>query len=289
MTGKVMTMQEKKLFLGSDGNWVCNTHLMETLEVLGAHEPDVLYIHSELSFGQPNPELGKRGLLEALLETLQELKVGTLCFPTFTFSFCNGKDFNVQQSKSKMGALNEFARKQGNAIRSVDPLMSNVVIGEEQRLVQDVGHQSIGDECTFDKLHRHLGDVRFLFLGASLGKCFTYMHYIEEREKAPYRYNRDFTGVIFDGEKRYEDTYSLFVRYNGVLPDPNASVEEDLLKQELLRKVPLGDSALSCITEKAAYAAIRDSIAANLEYIIVSPSPHEQQDTHFQVENMVAL
>lgn len=282
-------MQEVKLFLGSDGDWVSNSHLLRTLEAVGAHESDILYIHSELSFGQPNPELGRRGLLEALLETLQALQVPTLCFPTFTFSFCNGRDYNVQTSKSKMGALNEFVRKQTNAVRSIDPLMSTTVLGKDRHLAENIGHHSIGDSCTFDKLHLYAGTVNFLFLGVSLGKCFTYMHYIEEREKVPYRYNREFSGMITDGESTYEDTYSLFVRYKGVLPNPNSSVEDDVLRKGLLKKAVIGDSSVSCIAEKAAYSSIRDSIKADLEYIIISPSPHEKQNTSFHVENMVAL
>lgn len=75
-------------------------------------------------FGTPNPNLKRKELLGEIYETLLTLKVSTICMPTFTFSFCNGKDYDPRHSGSKMGALNEYFRKQDGVIRSVDPLMS---------------------------------------------------------------------------------------------------------------------------------------------------------------------
>src|SRR5690242_20383372 len=104
-----------------------------------------------MSFGKPNPELGKTGLLQAVLETLQALGVPTLCVPTFTFSFCNGVAYDPAQSRSKMGVLNEYIRRLPEAERSIDPLMSAAVLGADHQVVRDLGHRSIGAGCTFDK------------------------------------------------------------------------------------------------------------------------------------------
>ena len=67
---------------------------------------------------------------------------------------------------------------------------------------------------TFDLIHRTSLNVKFLFLGPSIGDCYTYMHYKEERVNAPYRYNKTFKGIITDKGHSYEDSFDLFVRYS---------------------------------------------------------------------------
>ena len=188
-------MKNINLFKDKSYNWVKAGDLLNKLEKAGAHDCSILYMHTALSFGIPNPELSKTDLLNALFEIISELKVPTLIVPTFTFSFCSGLDFDVTNTKSKMGVLNEFIRKQSDAIRSVDPLMSVSLIGADKDLAQGIGHVSIGKDSTFDKLHNRKG-VKFLFFGTRLGDCFTYMHYIEAFVNSHYRYNRDFTGTI---------------------------------------------------------------------------------------------
>jgi len=151
-------MNDVNLFLAKDGKWVTNKSMIETLLSLKADKCDVLYIHTSLSFGQPNPQLKKSAMLDELLNVIKALGVKTICMPTFTFSFCNGLDYNPATSASRMGVLNEFFRKQEGVIRSADPLMSVALLGEDKDLVTGVGHVSCGENSTFDKL-RHRDNV----------------------------------------------------------------------------------------------------------------------------------
>ena len=93
------------LFQASGGAWVTDSDLIQSLRVVRADEADVLFVHSEMSFGLPNPDLKRSELLGAVWRCLQGLEVPTLVVPTFTFSFCNGHDYDVRWSRSKMGAL----------------------------------------------------------------------------------------------------------------------------------------------------------------------------------------
>src|SRR5579871_6502582 len=161
-------MQEINLFQNPDGSWVTTTGILELLERVKAPEARILYIHTGMTLGSPDPKLSRRELLSHLYEVIASLGVPTICLPTFTFSFCNGKDYCVEKTPSKMGALNEFVRKLPQAIRSVDPLMSNVVIGSDTDLVADLGKHSIGESSTFDKLHQRGKDAKFLFLGTTV-------------------------------------------------------------------------------------------------------------------------
>ena len=143
-------MTETNLFLDKQGKWITNKSLLETLLSIEADKCDTLYIHTSVSFGQPNPQLKKSQMLGELLNVIKALGVKTICMPTFTFSFPNGKDYNPATSTSRMGVLNEFFRKQEGVIRSVDPLMSVALLGEDKDLVLNIGHSSCGENSTFD-------------------------------------------------------------------------------------------------------------------------------------------
>jgi len=279
-------MKDTTLFRGRDE--VTTSDLLRCLESVDAADCRLLYIHSEMSFGRPNPELGKTGLLQAVLDTLRELGVPTLCVPTFTFSFCNGTAYDVEQSRSKMGVFNEYVRRLPQAERSIDPLMSAAVLGEDHQVVRDLGHHSIGAGSTFDKLHA-LGHARFLFLGVGAAKCFTYTHYVEERLRVPYRYDREFTGTIIEGDRRREDTYTLYVRYHGVQPESTTKFEDFLVQSGRMKKVSCGDNFISSIAEPVAYESIAGKIREDADYFLAAPYPPDRKDTHFEAHDMVAL
>jgi len=282
-------MTTQKLFQSKDGGWVTNDDLLRACEKLRIPEAEVVYMHTGLTFGSPNRDLARVELLQSIFETLRGFGIATLCVPTFTFSFCGGEDYDVEQTKSQMGALNEFIRKQPDAVRSVDPLMSVAMVGKDRDLVENLGHQSIGEKSTFDKLSRRR-NVQFLFLGVRLGDCFTYMHYIEWRMKVPYRYDREFTGTITHGNRTWQDTYTLFVRYKNVVPGRGSYAYEELLKSRgLLRSTPLGDNAVSCIAEPEASEVYRELLTQDPNYFIECPFSTADADRSFQPRRMVAL
>jgi aminoglycoside 3-N-acetyltransferase len=280
-------MKEIPLFQAQDGSWITNTHLLSLLEKVKAPEAKVLYMHTGLTFGSPNPKLGRQGLLECLYEVIAALRVPTLLVPTFTFSFCNGEDYNVQTSRSKMGALNEYIRKLPDAVRSVDPLMSSVLVGEERDLVENLGKHSIGENSTFDKIHHRGQDAKFLFVGTTVSECYTYTHYVEERLNTEYRYNLDFTGKITDAEQTWEDTYTLFVRYKGVVPSSSGFLEQELLRRGMLRKQDCGASSIACLGEPDGYATIVEHLRGD-HYCYIAEDPRDR-NREFVVHNMVAL
>ena len=279
-------MKDIVLFRGHEE--VTSSHLLRCLESVGAADCQLLFVHSEMSFGKPNPELGKQGLLQGVLDTLLELGVPTIVVPTFTFSFCNGVAYDRAQSRSKMGVFNEYVRKLPDAERSIDPLMSCAALGADKSVVRNLGHNSIGEGCTFDKLHA-AKNARFLFLGVGAAKCMTYTHYVEEREHVPYRYDRPFTGTIVDGTREYQDTYNLFVRYKGVEPERTTKFEDFIVREGLMKKVACGDNFVSSISEPVAYDAIAGKIREDAGYFLASPAPPVQDKTFELAGEMVAL
>jgi aminoglycoside 3-N-acetyltransferase len=281
-------MKEIVLFNSKKGR-VTNTDFLKTLCSLEADKADVLYIHTALNFGVPG-DLRKKELLDSMYDALKETGVETIIFPTYTFSFCNGVGFNVQNSKTPMGLLNDFVRQKDEAHRSVDPLMSNVLIGKHTDFVTKIGKCSVGKNSTFDLLHHTDLTVKFLFLGPRIGDCFTFMHYIEERENVPYRYRRSFTGEITDGSSCYEDRYELFVRYGNVHPGSGSYIYENiLLEKGIAKKKRIGDGAITILDEKPAYSCYVDLLKMSPSFYISEPFDETLKTTIFEVTNMVAL
>ena len=283
-------MNEVNLFLTKSGQWVTNKSMLETLFSIGADTCDTLYIHTALSFGQPNPQLKKSALLGELLNVVKALDVRTVCMPTFTFSFCNGLDYNPATSASRMGVLNEFFRKQEGIIRSADPLMSVALMGEDKDLVTGVGHVSCGENSTFDKL-RHRDNVKFLFLGPKIGDCLTYMHYMEWLYTVDYRYNRIFRGNVTIGDKTSVEEYALFVRYKSVIPNTASyDYEQKMYDNGTAFRAPCGDGTISIVDEKSASMEYKKCLDENPYYFVDFENGVFVKDKTFKLDHeMVAM
>lgn len=277
------------LFYTKEKKPISNEDLLNVLDNLKAWDTDYLYVHTGLTFGLPNPVLRKNELLDCILNTLISLNVKNICFPTFTFSFCNGQVYDHNNSKSKMGAINEYARMHPDAIRSIDPLMSNVLIGQDVDLVQNISNESIGQGSVFDKLHAKK-NVKFLFLGTKVGDCFTYMHYIEKMSNVDYRYNRKFEGDVIENDQTRSEKFDLFVRYKNIYTGAGSYIYENLmLENRISNREVYGDSAITIVEEKPAYDFYVNLITKNPYFFLDLEKSKFDFDTTFEVEDMVSL
>lgn len=285
----IKIMKEINLFLDKNQQWVTNIQLRDILIQLGADQCDILYIHSAISFGCPNMELRKSEILSAMLDVIKSLGVKTICMPTFTFSFCNGKDYDPTTSASKMGLLNEYFRKQEGVIRSLDPLMSVAVLGEDKDLAIGIGHSSCGANSTFDKLY-HRDNVKFLFLGAKIGDCMTFMHYLEWLYSVDYRYDRTFVGNVTANGVTTRQEYDLFCRYNSVIPNSNSYVyEQQMYNQSLAKIARCGDGTISIVEAKAAAAAYKDCLEKDPYYFVDFDGKFIKDKSFILKSEMVAM
>lgn len=276
------------LFKDNNGQWITAEFLEKSLRELGAHDSDVLFVHTALNFGSPNMELKNKQILETLLSVLRNLKVSTLMMPTFTFSFCNGKVYDPQTSKSRMGVLNEYFRKQEGVMRSLDPLMSVAMEGENTSLITDLGNDSTGENSTYDKIH-YTDGVKFLFMGPRIGDCFTYMHYLEWLYNVDYRYNRTFLGKIVENGEERKVAQELFVRYRNVLPNTKSFDYEDVMVEKGdAKRMPVGNGFLSVVGENEGAENYKDCLKKDSHYFVeITDSIFEK--TFLLEKEMVAL
>lgn len=257
------------LFYDSDGRGYNANDIREVLTRIGADDCDSLFIHSDIMFGNV-PKGFKRGeYLRILYDVLQGLSARNIIVPAFTYSFCNKEEFDVQKSKTSMGSLSEFIRKQDGRYRTVDPLLSFSVPYALKSRFENLSSHSLGAGSGFDILNQMDG-VKFLFFGAKQGECFTFVHYVEKMLDVPYRYDQPFTGIVVDYEGcRREVTQTIHTHCYGVkIPENYNYFEDELMDRGIVKKERLGNSTVSCIDKDDAFHQISDKIEKDPFYFV---------------------
>ncbi len=216
------------------------TDFVDALKAIGIQRGDTIFVHSDiLTFGKLR--IFERDiLLKTLLDAFKESVGidGTIVMPTFSYSFCKKEIYDIENTKSTVGALTEYFRKQPDVSRTAHPIFSVAIWGRQRKDLLDIGKDSFDESSVFGKLRRMGG--KFVFFGAPFDSC-TYIHYIEQLHGVPYRHIKTFRGKIRNRSGEYEDEYTYFVRgldEEIVLDLPK--VEKYLLEKSLMKATRLG-------------------------------------------------
>ena len=183
--------------------------------VLKIEKGDVILLTSDITdlFLQCQ-ENGEIMDVNILLDNFQEAigEEGTLLVPTYNWGFCQGKAFDYKKTPSKTGAFGNAALRRKDFTRTKHPIYSFAVWGKDAvKLAEMDNIESFGPDSPFAYLEQV--DAKNVFIGASLRNSFTYIHYIEQKLKAPYRFSKVFRSHYIDQDK--VDTvrdYSMYVR-----------------------------------------------------------------------------
>ena len=163
--------------------------------VLKIEKGDVILLTSDITdlFLQCQ-ENGEILDVNILLDNFQEAigEEGTLLIPTYT--------------------IGNAALRRKDFTRTKHPIYSFAVWGKDAvKLAEMDNIESFGPDSPFAYLEQV--DAKNVFIGASLRNSFTYIHYIEQKLKAPYRFSKVFRSHYIDQDK--VDTvrdYSMYVR-----------------------------------------------------------------------------
>ena len=201
-------------------------------------------------------------ILESFLYSVG--KEGTILFPLFNFNFTNNSIFNIDSTKSQMGALTEVARKKYNLIRTGHPVYSFGVIGKHSSNFKNIDNISgYGSDSPFALLLKLNGKIAVLDLEEN--ESMTFYHHVEEMHDVNYRYHKNFTGryVNIEGisSKR---TYSIFVRDLDKSVKTNVNPAGELLWENGLYKGerPFVNSGLRTIDANKFYNFISNIIVS---------------------------
>ncbi|MEO1927134.1 MAG: AAC(3) family N-acetyltransferase [Nautiliaceae bacterium] len=237
------------------------------IQKLNLKNDDTLLIGSNiLMFGK---ELLKEGIKfdpNLFINELQKfLENGTLLFPAFDYDFCNKGVYNYNAPPPKlMGALSKTAFKRGDFKRTSHPVFSFLVWGKYQDdflKLQNVDAFSM--DSPFGLLYKLR--AKMLIIDVEYNHVFTYIHFVEFMEKAPYRYNKTFKGRYIKDNYEYVKECRLYVRDEKLGVENNSNELGRILEKKGIAEVynPVGNLKWVLIDLYKAYDVIAYQIKHN--------------------------
>lgn len=164
---------------------------------------------------------------------------GTILFPCFDINIKKNMEFDIKNSKSKMGILSEIARNYKDSFRTKHPLYSFAVIGNKKNLFYKCDEETgVGKGSPFNIVHQNDGKIAVLNLNEK--SSMTFYHYVEKMHNVEYRHIIDFNVKYIDENNfvsHKEYSYYARKRDNGVvtLLEPVAKI---LWKKKLYKGNP---------------------------------------------------
>jgi aminoglycoside 3-N-acetyltransferase len=198
--------------------------ITDALVSLGVEPHDTLFVHSDLRRCLTVAGRSREEKLDTIVGGIGDaVPAGTLIVPTFTYSLCEGETFDVERSPSTVGALTEHFRLLPAVRRTPDPIFSVAVRGElpegwERRLFSVGDSDCFGAESVFAYLLE--SRAKLLFFGVGFESC-TFVYHVEQRLGVPYRYFKEFRGLVRTDSEVVPVAARYFVR------DLDGEVEND--------------------------------------------------------------
>jgi aminoglycoside 3-N-acetyltransferase len=223
---------------------VTRTQIVAVLHELGLHPGDGVMVHAALQYlGQP--EGGAEMYLDALDEVLGLSEQGTLVAPALNFGFAHDKPFDQLETPSEgMGILAELVRQHPGARRGRHPLQSVAAIGRYAADLSSRDTSSAFDPGSAFERMLEL-DFKLLLLGAGV-EFTTMIHYAEQQVGVPYRYWKEFSGLVrlLDENGQMGEwqtrTYRMYARDLAIDPHVHSGpVQAVLQRAGLWNEMPL--------------------------------------------------
>ncbi|MEY8392200.1 AAC(3) family N-acetyltransferase [Lachnospiraceae bacterium 45-W7] len=218
---------------------------VDALRAVGLQAGDTICVHSDLpQFGRTRIARGayEQAFVEGLLEVIGT--EGTLIMPTFSYSFCKGEVFDVQNTKSDVGCLTEHFRKLPGVIRTAEPIFSFALSGKNAERYLAIGESCFSRDSMYGKLLDD--DAKIVFLGSHMGATFN--HYVEAQMEVPYRFMKRFSGIVRNNDEQYETYRDFFVRYldRDSMPDAD-KLDKFYIETGIIHMEYIGEATISSI------------------------------------------
>lgn len=241
----------------------------------------MLLVHSALQGSGRVEGLRSRDKLDTIVRGLREAvdaeHGGTLVAPTFTYSFCRGEAYDVDESPSTVGALGEHLRRRPGARRTLDPIFSSAVDGPVDPGFEDAlfGHGDVdcfGPRSIFAQLAAR--DGQLLFYDVGFGFC-TFVHHAEQVLGVGYRFLKRFPGTVrAGGSERHAHADFLVRPLDGSVETFFGPLEQALLASGGARRGAIpGGPALLVVDARAVLAEAARGVAANPDFLISRGHP----------------
>ncbi len=244
------------------------TDLERCLKEIGIAQGDNIFIHSNIGFfGRMDNVKSSDELCEGILSTIKHVltESGTIVLPAFSYSFCHDEIYNPATTKSNCGMLTEYAIRQKDFVRSLDPNFSIVAWGKyAQRYTENPTHESFGQGSFWERILQSGGKIVCMNLDCGS----TFVHYVERVNSVSYRYNKAFNGIIhLDDETEWRD-YAVHYVFEGERDYPSFARLDKMCRELGVCKVAdLGKGTILSMDIKDYYTLICDELRKNPRFL----------------------
>jgi aminoglycoside 3-N-acetyltransferase len=252
----------------SDDTPVYYQNFVNIIKSLGVLENDIIMVHSEISsIGRP-AGISKEILLGLWISALQEcVPDGTIIMPTYNFTFASTGFFDLQNTPSTTGALTNFFLRQDGVKRTHHPMWSHAAWGRDQDYFCNISCEAFGENSIAEKMVLRHG--KSLYIGLRRLQL-SYEHYAEWTSRVSYRYHKEFSGSIKDGERKYPITGSHYVRYlDRCIEFDYPKLEGHLRSVGLIREEDFGASRILLIENEPAYSEIMRQLKLDETFLLI--------------------
>ncbi len=244
--------------------------IVKAIRRLGILGGDHVFIYSNVGFfGELVGAETDEDVFKIFKEAIREVigMGGTMIFPTFSYSFCKGEEYDPLVTPSVCGLLSEFARQDPNFLRSNDANFSIAAEGMRAKFfTENMPSYSFGEDSFWERFLNEKG----LFLNFNFDAGSTFIHYVERKLDVPYRWDKPFTGNLFVYSRGQEATFYHYVRD---LDKPEHA--PDFTKFDAAAKaagiawdVNLGRGKILAVTAEDTYKLIEKEIKNNPDFLI---------------------
>jgi len=265
---KGLFLDDEKIFYPKD--------VVEAIKKVGIKSGDVVFVHTDISkFGRLAEVKERREFNTTFLNACLEATGhnGTLVVPTFTYSFGDEfgakKFFDVENTPSILNYFTEVARTSNGFQRSDDPMLSVVSKGPlTPHLIDNLSTCCLGKGSVWERLHEK--NSHNLMLGFKFDS--TFIHYIENYFRVPYRHDIELTGIIKKNKKQFKKTYTYFARDRKIKTKLNREKLYLLaLEKKILKKTTLGAGEIMSIKSKDLFSVSGKMLEENPYSLVTIP------------------
>lgn len=204
---------------------------------------------------------GDRFDVNGFIDHLQQRlgKGGTLVIPSYNFNLRDRDRFSLARTAPITGALASEAMKRGDFIRTKNPLHSFLAWGELAGSLAGLDNRSsFGPGSPFDFFLRH--KARMLCIGIPVRNALTFVHFVEEADRVPYRKMKKMR-IYLEDEGSWQE-YMLYAKKKGWTMEMKG-LEGDLSLSGVSRTRTINRVPFHWIMLDEAYPVIQRDIREN--------------------------